>query len=150
MESPAGPVNPSRSFPLNADKVVPYLYVSGAAAARDWDGPTVSVHESHPESTWAHWVPILEQEDWTHQRGRENSRASKRMLDAAAEIVHHYRERDQTVLVHCGAGIERSPLTCAWYLRKYQLADSINEAYDLIESVRPQIQRRTHWLDFNG
>lgn len=141
------------------DRILDNLYLGGVQDAHDlrdheevfWG--VVSVHErpaNVPDiiDRYEHvrrvsWLPIMEGE-----RGEE-FRAKRRMLDAAAEVIHHYYERDQNCLVHCGSGIERGPLTMAWYLSKFQHCKNVTKAYDLIEEQRPQIQRRYHWLDFD-
>lgn len=72
--------------------------------------------------------------------------ASRYQLDVAADNIESAMQSHGKVLVHCNAGIERSPLTVAWFLyRKRGL--SIDEAYALIISKRPQVQRRDYWLE---
>src|SRR6267378_1315273 len=41
---------------------------------------------------------------------------AKSALDACAERIGQLRKDGFNILVHCGAGIERSPLAIAWYL----------------------------------
>ena len=49
------------------------------------------------------------------------------------------------VLVHCGAGSERAPLTVAWFLNRRR-AMSLEEAYTLLKRKRPIVQDRRAWL----
>jgi len=59
-------------------------------------------------------------------------------IDAMLKTNHH-------VLVHCMAGIERSPLTVAYFLTKH-FGITIEEAYKIVKKGRPQTQDRRHWL----
>ena len=77
-----------------------------------------------------------------------NVHASAGQLHFIARIIHYRLEQGKTVLVHCGAGIERSPLAVAFYLHRYHKM-SMDEAYSLIASKRPMIQRRDDvWFPF--
>jgi protein-tyrosine phosphatase len=64
-----------------------------------------------------------------------------RSLEIAAEIIDNARAGDQRILVHCGAGSERAPLTVAWFLHRRR-AMTLDEAYD----KRPIVQDRRFWL----
>ena len=55
-----------------------------------------------------------------------------------------YKPGKNKILVHCGAGQERSPLVVALHL--YKLGMELSDAYDLIQAKRPQILRRYDWL----
>lgn len=68
------------------------------------------------------------------------------MLDAIAHAIHCALGRYEKVLVHCWAGMERSPLAIAWYMVKYHGFETIEEAYDHLQTVRPCVMRRTEWL----
>lgn len=75
--------------------------------------------------------------------------ASVHMLERAAKRIHQYHdEMGGRVLVHCGAGMERSPLTIAWYLVKYHgdVFPDLDAAYDYIKRLRPIVQDRQSWL----
>jgi len=74
--------------------------------------------------------------------------ATPGQLHFIARIIHYQLEQGKQVLVHCGAGIERSPLAVAFYLHRYHHM-SMDEAYALIASKRPMIQRRDDvWAPF--
>lgn len=144
INSPGRPVDVSS---YDYTKVARNVYVASEEGAEylvatDKADHAVTVHERYPGSATTHWIPIM-----VGDRDGDLFYASKRMLDAAAEVTRHYVELGDTVVVHCGSGVERGPLTVAWYMRKFQIADSINAAYDIIEGKRPQVMRRTHWLD---
>jgi len=66
-----------------------------------------------------------------------------RMEQIAREIDKRLAEGKQ-VLVHCWAGIERSPLAVTWWLRTRQ-GMSLNQAYKHIRKSR-WIADRRHWM----
>src|SRR5579884_1196928 len=49
------------------------------------------------------------------------------------------------VLLHCGAGIERSPLACVWFLHTKRNMD-FDEAYEFVKEKRPIVADRRTWL----
>lgn len=67
---------------------------------------------------------------------------NKRLL---LKLIHGQLIKGRKVLVHCGAGIERSPLAVACYLADYHEM-SMDDAYKLIKEKRPQVQDRRSWL----
>ena len=68
------------------------------------------------------------------------------LLNLAADMIDENLSSGKTVLVNCNMGQERSPLAVVWYLyRKKGL--SIDEAYKLVASKRPQIWDRRAWLE---
>ena len=68
------------------------------------------------------------------------------MLDALADAIQRGLDAFETVLVHCWAGVERSPLVVAWYLCKHAGYKNLDEAYDFIQEKRQCVQRRTCWI----
>lgn len=67
-------------------------------------------------------------------------------LDKIAEVIEYARDPNRgPVLVHCGGGIERSPLAVAWYLFR-KCGMTFEEAYDLVKMKRPIAQDRRAWL----
>lgn len=68
------------------------------------------------------------------------------MLDALADVIEIALSQYEKVLVHCWAGMERSPLVVAWYMVKYRGFDTIDEAYDHIQAARHCVARRIDWL----
>jgi len=67
---------------------------------------------------------------------------NKRVL---LKLIHEHLIRGRKVLVHCGAGIERSPLAVACYLKDYHDL-SLDEAYKIVKDHKPQAQDRRDWL----
>lgn len=66
-------------------------------------------------------------------------------LDAIADKIEECRLTGKGVLVHCAAGIERSPLSIAWWMAKYQ-GFKFDKAYDLVLRLRPEAQDRRQWV----
>ena len=68
----------------------------------------------------------------------------RKCLDLLADVIHEVIVNSQKkVVVHCYAGIERSVLTCTWYLCKYE-KEKVDDAYDRVLDARPcGIDRRT-------
>lgn len=71
--------------------------------------------------------------------------ASPEALDRIAAIIERTRNDGGQAMVHCSAGVERSPLACAWYLRT-SLSVSLKKAYALVFEARPQAEDRSRWL----
>jgi len=71
------------------------------------------------------------------------------ILDALGIIIDKALNNGEKVLVHCGAGIERSPLVVAWYLWRHKVS-TLDKAYKLITDKREIVQRRdTTWVQYN-
>lgn len=117
-------------------EIVPGLYVSGMYEwPRDFSGLLICVLENKPveEPDNATWIPIL-----------KVGRAELSQLDAVAEVIES-QLASRVVVVHCGAGIERSPLAVVWFLYKKR-GMTLDEAYTLVRSKRPIVQDRQNWL----
>lgn len=134
--------------PVFWSEIQPGLYLSGYYEwPLDYRGDILCVLEQRPddEPERAMWVPILEGVGANNGAYPRQVRANLGQLDAAADIIHDHVAEGVPLVVHCGGGIERSPLAMAWYLfRKCNL--SLDEAYTLIRSKRPIIQDRQAWL----
>jgi protein-tyrosine phosphatase len=73
--------------------------------------------------------------------------ASRAQLDKTKELITARLVAGANLLVHCAAGIERSPLTCAWWLWNTGRHSSLAAAYAHLKAVRPQVEDRTLWLE---
>src|SRR5579864_5567168 len=60
-------------------------------------------------------------------------------LDITASVIDNALTGGRRVLVHCGSGSERAPLTVAWFLNRRR-AMSLDAAYDLLKRKRPIVQ----------
>jgi protein-tyrosine phosphatase len=74
-----------------------------------------------------------------------NGHVKTATLDTLADVIDVYLKSGCKVLVHCRGGMERSPLTIAWYLMRYKNM-SIHEAYDLLQSKRHVVLRKLNWV----
>ena len=115
-------------------EIVENLFVGDLADAHSgFDGLIVCVLEEKPadEPPNATWIPFLAEGIGS--------------LDLTAAVIDNALAGGRRVLVHCGAGSERAPLTVAWFLNRRR-AMSLDDAYDLLKRKRPIVQDRRFWL----
>jgi protein-tyrosine phosphatase len=115
-------------------EIIDNLFVGDMVDARaGFDGLIICVLEEKPfdEPPNATWIPFLAE--------------GLRSLDLTAEIIDNALTGGRAVLVHCGAGSERAPLTVAWFLNQRR-AMSLDDAYALLKRLRPIVQDRRFWL----
>jgi len=69
------------------------------------------------------------------------------MLDFFSDETKDHLNYNQ-ILVHCAAGIERSPLAVAWWMVTIRdhPACTWDDAYKFILSKRPQVEDRRYWI----
>src|SRR5579863_8819991 len=112
-------------------EIIDNLFVGDSGDARaGFDGLIICVLEEKPvdEPPNAVWMPF-----------------DIGTLDVIASIIDQGLADDRRVLVHCGAGSERAPLTIAWFLnRRRQM--SLDAAYELLKRKRPMVRDRRSWL----
>lgn len=127
-----------------AEQIIENLWLGDANDAQHWSSPqdSLCVLEAGRSVEGELWCPILEM-----IAGRVIARAER--LDEAARIIRHKLKARARLLVHCGAGVERSPLTIAWYLVKSDRArwPSMRDAYAHIMQRRPVVGDRQFWLE---
>lgn len=97
------------------------------------------------EDDFAYWGIAWEQlEEYYQCQGMEVRRVPVRDFDAAdlrqrlpdtARAVHELMEAGHTLLVHCSAGVNRSPSTVIAYLHWYREMD-LSEAVETVTSRR--------------
>ncbi len=82
------------------------------------------------------WIKLLDSDE----------KARTGTLDQARMIIDAFYGSGEKLLVHCGAGIERSPLAVAyWLCFQDGFKGHIEEAYQFIQKVRPEVQYRGLW-----
>lgn len=91
-----------------------------------------------------YYVPILEHDEESLAIVPPQALISK--LDEACEIIEDHLLNQEPLLVHCYAGVERSPLTLAYWLVKSRRQPSLDEAYKFLKSKRPIVEDRRSWL----
>ena len=83
-----------------------------------------------------------------HQRilSLQDGGALPELLDAAANIIDkRWAGLNPPLLVHCGAGVERSPLTVAWWMRR-RFGLDFDRGYAWLQSRRPCVADRRLWI----
>ena len=68
-------------------------------------------------------------------------------LDMLGEVIADHINNGEKVVVHCMAGIERSVLTVAWFLKNHLMFGTLDNAYAHIQRVRPIAERRDWWVE---
>lgn len=101
------------------------------------DGVILCVLENRPleEPFKAYHIPIITQSDHVHSD----------QLNHISYFLEALLEKKYDVLVHCMAGMERSPLAVAYYIA-YSKGVPLEEAYKIVKKNRPQTMDRTVWL----
>ena len=129
------------------NKIIENLYIGDLQDATNFEkevGPNIlCVLEFRPanEPKGAMHIAFLEQA----AEGGSAIRANKEKLDLIADMIDAHLKNNNKLLVHCAAGLERSPLAIVWYLHKH-LKFTIDDAYELIKKLRPQTMIRKEWL----
>ena len=72
-----------------------------------------------------------------------------RLTVVATAILELSSKPNKKLMVHCAAGLERSPLAVAWYLHFYHMR-SLAEAYKAVRTIRPQLWDRTAWIKYDS
>ncbi len=125
------------------NKIIENLYIGDLEDSKTFEeqfpitGVILCVLENRPldEPNNAFHVAIKTDSDHVHFEQLDKVFT---FIDAMLKTNHH-------VLVHCMAGIERSPLTVAYFLTKHY-GITIEEAYKIVKKGRPQTQDRREWL----
>lgn len=134
----------------SVDKVSPIidnLYLSGMIAAGKFEGARLCVHENTPTYTGQYFhVPILTKRP-NDSIDRTGAIASVEALNNACSIIDEHLKKGEKILVHCVGGVERSPLTLAWYFVHWTKDfDGLIEAYNFLKAKRPIVSERMFWL----
>lgn len=127
-------------------EILPNLYLSDVKAAAEFDGERICVHENYPPYKGCfHHIPIL-----THRPNSKYDRtgaiASITSLNFAACMIDIQLGTGKKLLIHCWGGVERSPLTLAWWLVKNKKFETLDEAYVFLKEKRPVVSDRQFWL----
>jgi len=78
----------------------------------------------------------------------ETGKVDVDVVNAISFLIKKMLDVDKRILVHCGAGMERSPLAVAWYLWKHEDFKSLDDAYRFIKSKRQLIMHCGHWVSW--
>lgn len=136
------------------DYIEPNLYLGNWQDARAnskyarHDGfDTLCVIETQMDDWYpglTHYIPILDHDE--HSLALIPPRALIHKLDEACTIIDDHLLNHEPLLVHCWAGIERSPLTLAYWLVKSKRRANLDGAYRFLKHVRPIVEDRREWL----
>ena len=121
------------------DLIAHNLFLGDIVDAMKFDGDAICVLESFPPRP-SIWLPVLQLDQ---DGGTPVVRHGQ--LEVIARTID-WLSTTGPLLVYCGAGIERSPLAVAWWMHTRSCM-SLQEAYEAIKRVRPQVQDRTYWLE---
>ena len=126
---------------MEPTEIIPNLYLGNINNSATFDGASICVLETR--DTYAQnatWLPIMKNIP-SSVEGVTTYVADKKNIDAVAEAIDVLLAAGKKVLVHCYVGMERSPFAVMQYL-KTKKGMTEDEAYDLIISKRPIVQRR--------
>ena len=120
-------------------------WVTPSISVTDWEGGVRARQDGNFVICVAGEMPELGHV-WMPIDPDDGRRRTLKVLDRIAELIDWVVSKaDQSVVVHCAMGIERSVLAVAWYLHKYQDM-SLDEAYDAVGKVRPIAADRKYWV----
>ena len=138
-----------------ADKIKDCIWLGDFVDALKFEGEIICVLQDIPkgEPKEALWIPVVrssttltdtqlvaEQDAYVY--------AQKSNLDLIARILEENKQKSIKTLIHCMAGIERSPLAIVHWLHTYH-GFSYNEAYKYVQKRRPEVQNRLQWLNLS-
>lgn len=124
--------------------IIKTLYLGDIFAAANFDGERLCVHEN-PEYASMHHMPYLSTLP-NSPIDRSGAIASFTQLDKINEFINERLNSGIKLIVHCKAGVERSPLAIVYFLVKNGYYPSIKEAYTYLKTIRPVVSDRTFWL----
>lgn len=123
--------------------IAPWLYLGSVLDAYGWEGDALCVHELL-------FPPMIKASEMRIPVAYLNVHPSRmvaqiQQLNVCVGILAAHALTKRKLLVHCMAGVERSPLTIVWYLTSTGL--TLDEAYALVKGKRPQVEDRRAWLE---
>ncbi len=149
---------------MAVSRIVPGVYVGDHDDAMKWHesagpgpfgesalGPVLCVIEpleGYPMSTPIEGelcIPVLQlQPDGYPLTPGGHRIANPEAMHRIVDYIEHHALLDTPLLVHCGAGLERSPFAVAAWL-VMRRGKTWDEAYAIIMEARPMAQDRRHW-----
>lgn len=127
--------------------VIGSLYLGDLLAASKFDGGTLCVHEN-PLFAVKHQIAILKKLP-NSMLDRTGALIDTDKMGNCIEFIQDYELNGKPLLVHCKAGVERSPLVMATYLWVDQRFDTLEKAYMYLIRRRPTVSDRSFWMPKN-
>lgn len=121
------------------------LYLGDYEVAKVFVGERICVYCDEPEYDGPFYhIPIL----FTRPKSQldRTAIASIAQLDAVSDLITSILDKSEKLLVHCMGGVERSPLTVAYWLQKTGRYQTVAEAYEFLKGIRPVVANRQSWL----
>jgi protein-tyrosine phosphatase len=127
----------SSSKLASPQEIAPGVFLGSRKDAEEFSGVRFCVLDQPPDD-----LPTV-----THVRIYEKKSDAPIVenLDRLADAVHDAQGHGEKVLLFCAYGVRRGPLAAAWYLHKYE-GLSVDEAFDKIGKVRPEVERPKEWI----
>lgn len=130
------------------EQIEPGLFLGNFEDGRRFPGERLCVLENppdYPHEGRTRHIPIL-----TVPAGHNDAVpvwASRKQLDKAADYITEQLRAGKRLIVHCGQGVERSPLTVAWWLVKTGRCPTLKMAYVHLRASRPCVEDRCVWIE---
>ncbi len=127
------------------------IFIGDIDDAMRWKGNILCVLETPPSDEPKHAVviPILRSVASMKELVGMDAVAMIPNLDLVAHVIQNHVNAGEELLVHCYAGMERSPLAVMWYLHSKMGLD-LDSAYDYVKKRRPQTMNRLEWLNITS
>lgn len=130
-----------KKAPPSPPEIAPGVFLGGWKDAVRFEGVRFCVLDEAPdERPPSEHIPIYD---------GAGDQPDLKNLDRLAREVRAAHAAGKPVLIFCGHGVRRSPLGAAWYLHRYEDL-TVEQAYDRIRAVRPQVERARQWIGHPG
>ena len=134
-------------------KILNHLYLGDWQDAQKFEGEIICVTQeimsTEPEKSY--WIPVIRTSKPTNDEELiEEQEIEVTALPHQIELITFMIDANikykKDTLIHCMAGIERSPLVVASYLHEYENMNW-GKAYNLLKEKRPEVSNRLQWLN---
>jgi len=135
-------------IPISSE-IIENLFVGNCTAGHDFskntDGVVIDVRDycvdAPKMNSEYHYQCLFPEEDqFCHVVSIKN-------LDKIADLIEKKLKQGKRVIVNCGAGMERSPLTIAWYLYRKK-GMGFRNAYQFVKDKHRATRDVECWLPF--
>lgn len=124
--------------------IIGSLWVSSWLGAKNFTlGKRICVHHDSALVLDYHMPILLTRPDETDRN--KGAKANLKQLEMLGHIIGSCLDCEEPLMIHCKGGIERSPLTVAYFLVKFRHY-KMDDAYEFIKKARPVVEDRRTWL----